>query len=74
MSQLSPILSQLPEDQQQQAQQQLGLGNLIAQPLATPIRRLVILNNKIKRTTNQVTNQVTYAWGRNWPHELAYEP
>ena len=58
-------LSQLTDAQQQQALQLLG--NPIVPPIA-PIYRLVLLNNK-----SRVTNPITYAWGMNWPHQLAFD-
>ena len=70
VSQLSPFLSQLPHAQQQQALQQLGPGNLIAQPPpppAAPTWRLVILNNK------SMTGDPRLGWLKNWPHELEHQ-
>ena len=61
-------LSQLTEAEQQHLSLALG-GNQIVQPgPAAQSWRLVILNNKSKPT-----NPVTYAWGQNWPHALAYQ-
>ena len=64
-------LSQLTESEQQHLSLALG-GNQIVQPGGQPASaqpwRLVILNNK-----SQPTNPVTYAWGQNWPHALAYQ-